>query len=265
MSRSSRPIWMAAALLAVLPTSLAGCLAVNAMFGVLGLVGPAPIQYAGTAYSVGEYAYHFTVNDKTPDEVLGEKFAWLTGLDEPLTPETHTPASPRVEPSFMLASAEPAPMAAMGQVAIPPAPAPSKKRETAPIATISRESNPETAPEPIRRAGTDQPDSRPAHAVVIPHAVVIAHAVVIGPDSQAERLNRLESSLAQAERMYLRGFVQGVRCTASTPDGQGGVSGTGSVRHPIMQTAPVEPWRVARPDSVPESLSNAETSLAVRS
>lgn len=258
---------MAAALLAFLPTSLAGCLAINAMFGVLGLVGPAPIQYAGTAYSVGEYTYQFAVNDKTPDEVLGEKFAWLIGPDASSTPQTF-PSAPTLaeptlgKPTLMLADAGAAPMAAtepvvMVPVSMPLGPATSEESEAA----ISREPtpDPDLIPIPMRRAWTDQPDAGPARAVVA------ARAGAIGPDLLAQRLNRLESSLAQAERMYLRGIGQGVRCTASTPDGQGGVSGTGSVRHPVMQAVPAGPWRVARPDSAPEVVSDAGVGLPARS
>ena len=72
--------------------ALPGCLAVNAMFGVLGLVTSGPVQYAGTAYTVGEYTYEYAVNGKTPDTVLGEKLAWLTG-DEPQSPVVLAEAS----------------------------------------------------------------------------------------------------------------------------------------------------------------------------
>ena len=56
---------------------LPGCLAINAVLGVLGYLGTGAIQFAGTVYSVSEYTYEYAVNDKTPDEVIEEKFAWL--------------------------------------------------------------------------------------------------------------------------------------------------------------------------------------------
>jgi hypothetical protein len=54
---------------------LPGCLVINAALSIAGLLGSGPIEYAGTAYSVGEYAYQYAVNDKTPDEVVEEKLA----------------------------------------------------------------------------------------------------------------------------------------------------------------------------------------------
>ncbi|MUM77323.1 hypothetical protein GKC30_06735 [Pseudodesulfovibrio sp. F-1] len=255
MKRPSRTPWIPATLLAALPASLAGCLAVNAMLGVLGLVGPAPVQYAGTACTVAEYAYHYAVNDKTPDEVFGEKFAWFIGpAGEP--PEQH-PLLAGAAPSAV-SEAEPAaaPVLAAPADADPVPPkgltTPIYPTMTASLATpwperqtrddVRPEAKPEARLEPLRRAGPIPTETG---------ALTAVGSRAIEPDPLAERLNRLESSLAQAERMYLRGFDPGVRCVASTPDSQGvaGVSGAGSVRHPVMQTSPPASLDAALPEA----------------
>jgi len=256
MIRSPRTPWIAAGLLVVLPVSLAGCLAVNAMLGVLGLVGPAPVQYAGTACSVAEYAYHYAVNDKTPDEVLGEKLAWLIA-----------PAGEPAEQEFLLADAAPGPVGEPEPAApepgigvsagalVPVAPEPVMVASLAaprPVATGREGGRPADSPvrrlPPLRQAAPARPETAPGPAT----AAFSGRAS--GQDPLSERLNRLESSLAQAERMYLRGIDPGVRCAASIPDGSGvpGISGTVSVRHPVMQAGPP-----ATPDTVLSDAGNA--------
>lgn len=245
---------LTAALLAALPASLAGCLALNAAFGVLGLVATGPVQYAGTAYTVGEYAYHYAVNDMTPVEVFEDKFAWLAGTppgqpdSRPIPPSMEPPAveladAGAIAPAAMAATtttAEERPVRKTPLPAQPSAPtaAPESASTPQPVMAASRAPVRPVVPRTMdegrdREAGPD--------ASGAPAAVVTAQASPSLRDPLAARLDRLESSLAQAERMYLRNEGQGVRCAASTAERRGdeaGVSGTGLVRHPVMRHGP---------------------------
>lgn len=250
-------------LCATLAGSLTGCLAVNAMFGVLGLVAPGPIQYAGTAYTVGEYTYQYAVNDKTPDEVLGDKFAWLMG-DDALSPDI-APKPGQSGTETLLARAKtpesedfPAAQAAL------PIPAALASPTLLPGAAVALAAN-APSPDPMVIAGTmdkpappvrmaqagrqTRPDRKTSATPVLLQAKAAArpgHA----PDPLAARLDRMESALAQAEQMALREPDQGVRYAASAweavadsggRDGQGrgtGVSGAWTIRHPVMQPVP---------------------------
>lgn len=55
--------------LALLP----GCAVVGPLLSVGGMAGLAPLQYASTAFTVGEFSYEYAVNDKDPSEVIGKK------------------------------------------------------------------------------------------------------------------------------------------------------------------------------------------------
>jgi len=62
--------------LALLP----GCAVVGPLLSVGGMVGFAPLQYASTAMTVGEYAYEYAAHDKDPSEVIeGKIMAVLDG------------------------------------------------------------------------------------------------------------------------------------------------------------------------------------------
>jgi hypothetical protein len=237
---------------------------------VLGLVATGPVQYAGTAYTVGEYAYHYAVNDMTPVEVFEDKFAWLAGTP-PGQPDSR-PIPPSVEPPAV----ELADAGAIAPAAMAAKPATAEERPVRKTPLPGQSSAPTAAPE---SASTPQPvmvaSRAPVRPVVprtmdegrdreagpdasgTPAAVVTANATpslarplpespaapLAKPlaDPLAARLDRLESALAQAERMYLRNEGQGVRCAASTAERRGdeaGVSGTGLVRHPVMRHGP---------------------------
>jgi len=212
---------------------LSGCLLINAFLGVAGLVGPAPIQYASSAYTVGEYAYHYAARGKTPDEVIEEKLAALPPADEPeveatlmadAAPESF--AEPIPEP---VQEAAPAPIVlAATSMPVPSAvtAAPAALRPAVPV--VSR---------PSRRA-VAEPAAIPA--VWTPEALPYA-----APDPLLMRMDRMESALAQAERMVLSRTGartgDGPRMEATTQDaGQPGpgVSGGWSIRHPVMQYGP---------------------------
>jgi hypothetical protein len=74
---------------------LPGCAVIGPLLSVGGMVGLAPLQYASTAYTVGEFTYEYAANDKDPGEVIqakidgvlsGEAFTLpdaVTGYDAP--------------------------------------------------------------------------------------------------------------------------------------------------------------------------------------
>lgn len=62
--------------LALLP----GCAVVGPLLSVGSFVGAAPLQYASTAFTVGEFTYEYAANDKDPSEVIeGKIMAVLDG------------------------------------------------------------------------------------------------------------------------------------------------------------------------------------------
>ena len=52
---------------------LPGCAVVAPLLSVGGFAF-APLQYASTAYTIGEFTYEYAANDKTPDKVLEAKY-----------------------------------------------------------------------------------------------------------------------------------------------------------------------------------------------
>jgi hypothetical protein len=249
---------LTAALLASLPASLAGCLALNAAFGVLGLVATGPVQYAGTAYTVGEYAYHYAVNDMTPVEVFEDKFAWLDRQDvQPTSPGQ--PDSPPLPPSMEPPAIELADAGGIDTEVIAAEATPAAERRShrtpqhPPLSAPTAAPDSASTPQPVMLASRAplRPVAPSTRGVQVreaapdvsgtPPAVVTAQASPSLRDPLAARLDRFESALAQAERMYLRHQGQGVRCGASTAEHSGdeaGVSGTGLVRHPVMRHGP---------------------------
>ncbi len=267
-----------AAALAALP----GCLAVNAMFGVLGLVTSGPVQYAGTAYTVGEYTYEYAVNGKTPDTVLGEKLAWLTGDEQPspvILAETSqmndpphgrahvTAATPFMaddSDSLTLRPGQGSPpgtdrydtvslTADAGPDAERPAIPVSQRRKTAPgrptVAIVTVAS--------VTVATGEQTPATTETATAEPPRTFIATApppglnLLSGTGSLAARMDRMESTLAQAERILLREPDQGVIYPASRNDdprgsATAGISGEWSIRHPVMQPGPGQPGIAVR-------------------
>jgi hypothetical protein len=248
--------------------ALPGCLAVNAMFGVLGLVTSGPVQYAGTAYTVGEYTYEYAVNGKTPDTVLGEKFAWLTG-DEPPSPVVLAETSQEIAPPHEPAHANVAiPLMADGSGSLTLRPGHGAPPETGRYDTVSLMAD--AGPAAERPAVPASPHTRTA--TVEPTAPTRISTATASPsglnppsdtDLLATRMDRMESTLAQAERILLREPDQGVIYPASrNDDPQGsdtaGVSGEWSIRHPVMQPGPGQPGIAVRPAAP----NTAEAALA---
>lgn len=77
---------------------LPGCMVVGPLLSVGGMVGMAPLQYASTVYTVGEFTYEYAVNENDPGEVIEAKInSVLSGEAFMLpgyTPDTETLDSP---------------------------------------------------------------------------------------------------------------------------------------------------------------------------
>lgn len=233
---------------------LPGCLAINAALGIAGLLGTGPIQYAGTAYSLGEYAYHYTVRGKTPDEVIEEKLAELMP-DDP-EPSGHAPVvltaaldNSKTLPSPLRSTDRAASAAGEARPTAKVRPGENPRivvasltkttsRPVAPLRhkTIAPPSAPALAPPPADRPAHNTPleTDRLASGADLPDHEYLEYT----PDPLLTRLDRLELAFAEAERVTLSRPVSGVRCVASSDDaGQtdSGISGTWSIRHPVMQ------------------------------
>jgi hypothetical protein len=50
-----------------------GCAVVGPLLTMGGVAGIAPLQYASTAYTIGEFSYEYAVNDKDPGDVIETK------------------------------------------------------------------------------------------------------------------------------------------------------------------------------------------------
>ncbi|MDD3311932.1 hypothetical protein [Pseudodesulfovibrio sp.] len=242
---------------------LSGCLLINAFLGVAGLVGTGPIQYASSAYSVGEYAYQYAVNDKTPDEVIEENLAIFIGpFDDPdasaeatrlasavsggnaKTTETALGTEPpgSMPTPIKAPTAETAASAPAGppHPAIVPAPAAppivlagraAPRRIVATRAAPGRSGRP-TAPE------SAPPPSRTAIARPVPADIAPAAGKA---DPVLARIQRLERCLAEAERISLARPEGGLLLPAATDDAGRTVpeiSGGWSIRHPVMSFGP---------------------------
>ncbi|WP_316896315.1 hypothetical protein [Pseudodesulfovibrio indicus] len=226
------------ALAALLP----GCLAANAALGVMGLFGPPAVQLVGAAYAVAEYSYEYSVNDRTPDEVIAARLSWVFPSDDgPSVTEygsafrrtvtagdlripTATLPQGATEPTLTALAAQepdPAPRPALGAV---PAPA---SRPVAVQKPGSRKSR--TVPTQIAQAAPPQVRRPVLHAYVERTA-----------DPLLERMQRMEQGLRQAESLYLAdggGLLLSVPAREADPSAQG-VSGSWSIRHPVMKTVP---------------------------
>lgn len=106
--RKAAYISMAVLLLAMTP----GCAVVGPLLSVGGMAGMAPLQYASTAYTVGEFSYEYAANDKDPSEVIEGKIddilsgkAFTLADFAPESEEMNTPAD------TMLAHSETSPVA----------------------------------------------------------------------------------------------------------------------------------------------------------
>ncbi len=250
---------------------LPGCLAINALLGVAGFLTTGPIQYAGTVYSVGEYAYEYAVNDKTPDEVIGEKFAWLTEPDveprmeghgrtlakaailntpPPMDLSTQNARTADAKPtrlktlhltpgeiaSPMIASLRPTPQT-IPEARIVQTDMPSVSKASSPI-TSTREKQKPTIPQQVNSAPSlpQVPIQAKVSQPTTSHEYVERT-----PDPLMVKLDRMEHSLAQAEQLIDHTPADGIRYsvpTQETGQTETTLSGSWSIRHTLMQSTP---------------------------
>lgn len=223
---------------------LPGCVVINAVLGAMSFLTSGPLQYAGTVYSVSEYTYEYAVNDKTPDEVIEDKLAWLLEPDE--IPEM-TGYAKALRKSDIQGVPQPdavTMLAAKARTTRPPAdfaPAmarltfsPKQTRTTAPVAMASAKPTPALLPTKKARPRT----APPAPAVQTVAAKSVPQHIYIKRDTDPlrEKLTRMEQGFALAERMAGQEPPQGVRY--SLPTTEVGINGSWSIRHGLMQLSP---------------------------
>ena len=85
----------------VLSALLSGCAVVGPLLSLGGMAGLAPLQYASTVYTLGEFTYEYAANDKTPDQVIQAKIDSVVSGDA-----FHMPEHMSDEPAVMVAEAE---------------------------------------------------------------------------------------------------------------------------------------------------------------
>ncbi len=85
---------------------LSGCAVVGPLLSLGGMAGLAPLQYASTAYTIGEFGYEYAANDKTPTQVIQAKIDSVVSGDAFTAPAymSDEPAGP--EPAVMVAEAD---------------------------------------------------------------------------------------------------------------------------------------------------------------
>jgi len=220
---------------------LPGCL-VNAAFGVMSFMGPPAFQIAGAAYSMAEYSYEYTVNDKTPDQVFLAKVEWLLPEDEgkenPFVPSRLATTESR---SMQ-------PMVALNPTSTPERAAPPASNPTVKHANTSARAK--TIPM-VTRSARAQKINRPTPTKGVPTKRATAQAPALPlvqvypprePNPQQIRMDRLESAFRQAETMIRFGAdKQGVRLSVPTPAAplaEQGINGSWSLRHRVMNAVP---------------------------
>ncbi|MUM77135.1 hypothetical protein GKC30_05770 [Pseudodesulfovibrio sp. F-1] len=113
MKDSVRAVLRKAAIICILAGTvcLPGCAVVGPLLSVGGLAGLAPLQYASTAYTLGEFTYEYAANGKDPGEVVrakvdgfvsGEAFALPGSSEMPDSRQGYDAPSPM--PDNMLAT-----------------------------------------------------------------------------------------------------------------------------------------------------------------
>jgi len=232
---------------------LPGCLAINAVLGVMGFLGSGPIQLAGTVYSVSEYTYEYAVNDKTPDEVIEDKLSWLMTPDE--TPELagyakafrkSATAMADTSPETVVADASPNTWKSLTLAA--------PKRESTPVVTAALRPVPETKTAAQSRRIRQRPEIIASETVIpgpvpaaenTPQRPAVVHTYVEREtDPLLARLNKLEQGFRQAEAIAANQHESGVRLSVdpdATPVGSQGINGSWSIRHRVMEHAPATP------------------------
>ncbi len=91
---------------------LPGCAVVGPLLSVGGMAGLAPLQYASTVYTVGEFSYEYAVNDNDPGEVIEAKIDSVLSGEAFMLPDYIPGAEQLNNGTLMVADAEQAETAA---------------------------------------------------------------------------------------------------------------------------------------------------------
>lgn len=102
---------------------LPGCAVVGPLLSIGGMAGLAPLQYASTAYTVGEFSYEYAVNENDPGEVIEAKIDSVLSGEAFMLPESIPGAKELNNGTFMLAEAEQSESAEIAVVEEPATPA----------------------------------------------------------------------------------------------------------------------------------------------
>lgn len=243
---------------------LPGCLAINAVLGVMGFLGTGPIQMAGTVYSVTEYSYEYAVNDKTPDEVIEDKLDWLllpeedpgiTGYAKAFRKSVMSPPMADVDPEVRLADSS---LGTSKSITLEPQPAVLEPVMTASMArSIKKNAARPVMAKRQKRVAKKTPRSAVVAKKTAPARKPKHQYIVRETDPLLERLDRLENVFRQAEAIALSAPESGLKLSVefdgTAPEAHG-VSGSWSIRHTIMEHGPSVPTdKMTNADNSPQS------------
>lgn len=208
--------------------SLSGCIVLSGLLGASGFVLTGPAQYIGTVYAVGEYTYEYAANDKTPVQVLQEKFAWLTDDEKPEAEKDTAPV-----PLPRLAHARPRlapPTRERAAILKKPATTKPEKADPTPVAaaaiTAKEKADTNAAPAPLKSIPYAAP-------VLSPGPVQPAMLTAAAPTPQSLiKLQRMEQAFAAADAQALMSPEQPhtVRITLPPDTGIWEYNGTSEIR-----------------------------------
>jgi len=244
--------------------SVSGCLALNALVGAGSLLLSGPAQYIGTVYTVGEYAYEYAANGKTPVAVVGEK---LDKLDKWLNPRGRQnphednimlaaiqPKPETVIPGNMVGDppvhALPMPMISSNSTYSPPllaslplSPSLNTSRETRNLSEPFRSIRTKRQPDKIvpvitaKKKAAPTPRTAPLRpkqkkSVQPATRAPVLIAATQAPPQKLLQLQRMEQAFAHAERTR-PASANGNAVRISLGNDPSGVSGTWSIRHKV--------------------------------
>ncbi|GAB7021795.1 hypothetical protein [Salidesulfovibrio brasiliensis] len=216
-------------LVALAAAVLPGCLAINMLLGAGSMFVGGPVQYASAAYTLGEYSYHYAVNDKNPGEVIEDKIAWLVpdkpeqapiqlAANVPEIPVSHLPASGLELPPVRSTDTSPHPLqlAAIESVRLPK-PAPEVRAQGEP-----NRIRPAKTSTPAPHAAAPEPASPEPETVIAanPKPVRAEPPTVLQRERRFRQLDRMLVEAQDSLRIQV-------------PDSRRGINGTWQVRHRI--------------------------------
>jgi hypothetical protein len=150
------------------------------LLGAGGFFVGGPVQYAGTTYTVCEYTYEYTVNDKNPGEVLKDKIAWLMPKNEENRVEQRR-ATEQEAPGLRPAPQEPA---SRLSTAFLPKPVASLSEHRSRLRITENDQPAIPGPEPRKRATLRPTAMTPSST---PQKTGIRTKKTAGPSQQSDR------------------------------------------------------------------------------